>query len=213
MKALADPYNIKTENWLINRIRKKKFLLKKRSMRVSGKITCFKHILSPAYKHDQNDFPTSFVRSSEEKLHLLKNRPVKANAGALTNFEVLDLLNSRGASKDTTRVIASETVSRSEYKVYDYLMETAASTQTRESVTKFSDKCKDFKLAKAEILNIINLRPSSDVELTPILEKPDEREIDIEGILALVQELLPPLPTVEAQKENEQEETENDEQS
>ncbi|CAN7046229.1 unnamed protein product [Brassica rapa subsp. trilocularis] len=151
--------------------------------------------------------------SGEEKLqNLLKNITVKANAGALTNFEVLDLLNSRGASKDTTRVIASETVSRSEYKVYDYLMETAASTQTRESVTKFSDKCKGFKLAKAEILNIINLRPSSDVELTPILEKPDEREIDIEGILALVQELLPPLPTVEAHKENEQEETEDGEQ-
>ncbi|CDY30741.1 hypothetical protein BRARA_B03836 [Brassica rapa] len=142
----------------------------------------------------------------------MKNIIVKANAGALTNFEVLDLLNSRGASKDTTRVIASETVSRSEYKVYDYLMETAASTQTRDSVTKFSDKCKGFKLAKAEILNIINLRPSSDVELTPILEKPDEREIDIEGILALVQELLPPLPTVEAHKENEQEETEDGEQ-
>lgn len=40
---------------------------------------------------------------------------VKENAGALTNFEVLDLLNSRGASKDTTRVIAP--VARSEYKV------------------------------------------------------------------------------------------------
>ncbi|CAN7125832.1 unnamed protein product, partial [Brassica rapa subsp. narinosa] len=139
---------------------------------------------------------------------------VKANAGALTNFEVLDLLNSRGASKDTTRVIASETVSRSEYKVYDYLMETAASTQTRESVTKFSDKCKGFKLAKAEILNIINLRPSSDVELTPVCvllftKSHLSLQIDIEGILALVQELLPPLPTLEAHKENEQEETED----
>ncbi|KAJ0238226.1 hypothetical protein HA466_0243250 [Hirschfeldia incana] len=92
-------------------------------------------------------------------------------------------------------------------------METAASTQTRDTVTKFSDKCKDFKLAKAEILNVINLRPSSDVELTPILEKPDEREIDIDGILALVQELLPPLPTtLEAPEENEQDETENGEQ-
>lgn len=40
---------------------------------------------------------------------------VKANAGALTNFEVLDFLNSRGASKDTTRVIAP--IARSEYKV------------------------------------------------------------------------------------------------
>ncbi|KAJ0264504.1 hypothetical protein HA466_0028490 [Hirschfeldia incana] len=141
----------------------------------------------------------------------MKNIIVKANAGALTNFEVLDFLNARGASKDTTRV--NNKVSRSEYMVYDYLMETAAaSTQTRDSVTKVSEKCKDFKLAKAEILNIINLRPSSDVELTPIIEKPDEREIDIEGILALVQELLPPLPTLEAPKENEQDETENGEQ-
>ncbi|KAJ4887717.1 core protein [Raphanus sativus] len=140
----------------------------------------------------------------------MKNIIVKANAGALTNFEVLDLLNSRGASKDTTR--ANDKVSGSEYKVYDYLMETAASTQTRETVTKFFDKCKDFKLAKAEILNVINLRPTSDVELTPIIEKPDEREIDIDGILALVQELLPPLPSLEAPKENEQEETEDGEQ-
>ncbi|CDY38597.1 hypothetical protein HID58_072772 [Brassica napus] len=137
------------------------------------------------------------------------NSLVKANAGTVTNFEVLDLLNSKGASKDTTRVMGlKDKVSSSEYKVYDYLMETAASTQTRESVTKFSDKCKDFKLVKAEILNIINLRPSSDVELTPIIEKPDEREIDTEGILELVQQLLPPLPTLES----EQEETENAEQ-
>ncbi|CAH8338442.1 unnamed protein product [Eruca vesicaria subsp. sativa] len=144
----------------------------------------------------------------------MKNKIVKANAGALTNFEVIELLNSRGASKDTsTRVMGlKDKVSKSEYKVYDYLMETAASTQTRESVTTFSDKCKDFKLAKAEILNIINLRPSSDVELTPILEKPDERGIDIEGILELVNELLPPLPTVETLEETEQEETENVEQ-
>ncbi|CAH8262541.1 unnamed protein product [Arabidopsis lyrata] len=136
---------------------------------------------------------------------------VKANAGALTNFEVLDFLNSRGASKDTTRVIAP--IARSEYKVYDYLVETAASTQTRESVTKFADKCKDFKVAKAEILNIINLRPSSIVELLPIIETPDDREIDTDGILELVKDLLPLLPTTETHKDNDKEETDNVEQS
>ncbi|VVB17818.1 unnamed protein product [Arabis nemorensis] len=136
---------------------------------------------------------------------------VKGNAGALTNFEVLDFLNSRGASKDTTRVIAP--IARSEYKVYDYLVKTAACTQTRESVNKFAEKCKGFKVAKAEILNIINLRPSSIVELMPIIEKPDDREIDSDGILELVQELLPPLPTSEIPKEDDQEETENGEQS
>lgn len=41
---------------------------------------------------------------------------VKANTDVLTNFEVLDLINSKRASKDTTRVIAA--VARSEYKVY-----------------------------------------------------------------------------------------------
>lgn len=40
---------------------------------------------------------------------------LKANAGALTNFEVLEFLRSRGAGKDTTRVIAP--VAPSEYKV------------------------------------------------------------------------------------------------
>ena len=60
---------------------------------------------------------------------------MKANAGALTNFEVLDLLNSRGASKDTTRVIASETVSRSEYKV-SLSLSLALVTFIRESLVK-----------------------------------------------------------------------------
>ncbi|XP_024014285.1 uncharacterized protein LOC18022345 [Eutrema salsugineum] len=136
---------------------------------------------------------------------------VKANAGALTNFEVLDFLNSRGASKDITRVIAP--IAKSEYKVYDYLVETAAFTQTRESINRFSEKCRDFKVAKAEILNIINLRPSSIVELMPIIEKPDDREINSDGILELVQDLLPPLPTSESHKETDQEEKESGEQS
>ncbi|ESQ31618.1 hypothetical protein EUTSA_v10005100mg [Eutrema salsugineum] len=137
---------------------------------------------------------------------------VKENAGTLTNFEVLDFLNSRGASRDTTRVIAP--IAKSEYKVYDYLVETAACTQTRESVNEFADKCKAFKVWKAEILNIINLRPSSIVELMPIIETPDNREIDSDGILELVQDLLPPLPSLETPKgNNEEEETENGEQS
>ncbi|CAF1707546.1 hypothetical protein Bca4012_005672 [Brassica carinata] len=138
---------------------------------------------------------------------------VKANAGALTNFEVLNLINSKGASKDTTRVIAA--IARSEYKVCDYLNETVASTQTLESVTTFSDKCKDFKLAKAEILNIINIRPSVDFKalLDPIIEEPKERGIDTDGILELVQDLLPPLPVVETQMEKDQDETNNGEES
>lgn len=47
-------------------------------------------------------------------------------------------------------------------------METPACTQTLEIITNFSDQCEDFKLAKAEILNIINIRPSSTVNLASV---------------------------------------------
>lgn len=40
---------------------------------------------------------------------------LEANAGPLTNFEVLNFLKSKGASKDPTRVLAD--VAPSEYKV------------------------------------------------------------------------------------------------
>jgi len=40
---------------------------------------------------------------------------LEGNAGALTNFEVLDFLQAKGASKDPTRVIAK--VAQFEYKV------------------------------------------------------------------------------------------------
>ncbi|XP_021905149.1 uncharacterized protein LOC110820081 isoform X4 [Carica papaya] len=77
---------------------------------------------------------------------------LESYAGALTNFEVLNFLNSRGASRDPTRVIAS--IAQSEYK-------------TRECINEFLEKCKKYNLAKAEMLNIINLRPCSVVEIDP----------------------------------------------
>ncbi|CAN6862841.1 unnamed protein product [Brassica oleracea] len=177
-------------------------------------------VSSLASRHDQNYIPTNFLDHHKNRTYLFspitsnKTVRMKANAGTLTNFEVLDLLNSRGASNDTTRVIAP--ITTLEYKVYDYLMETPACTQTQEIITNFSDQCKDFKLAKAEILNIINIRPSSTVNLASILEEPSERGIDKkakEGILKLVEALLPSPLIVEARGENEEEETEEGEQS
>ncbi|XP_047948816.1 uncharacterized protein LOC125194608 [Salvia hispanica] len=88
---------------------------------------------------------------------------IEASAGALTNFELLDLLRSRGAGKDASRAIA--TVSQSEFKVFDYLEGTVACNQTREIIVNFVAECQKFDLAKAEILNIVNLRPTSEALL------------------------------------------------
>ncbi|CAI0466593.1 unnamed protein product [Linum tenue] len=123
----------------------------------------------------------------------------EGNAGLIINFELLHLLNSRGAAKDTTRVMAS--VGRSEYKVYDYLVGTVACNQTKEHINEFLEKSQKFKLTKAEILSIINTRPSQLVELDPIMcrqivEQQEQRpELDMEELLELILQVLPPPPS------------------
>ncbi|XP_034890846.1 uncharacterized protein [Populus alba] len=141
------------------------------------------------------------------------------NAGALTNFEVLDFLRSRGASRDVSRVLAP--VAASEYKVYDYLVETPACNLTREKINEFLERCKKYDLAKAELLNIINIRPSQTVEIYTIIEEMDSRfEMPIiEELVELVEEVLPPPPgqpkaeggTDENEEENGEGEENNDE--
>ncbi|KAK6914005.1 RNA polymerase subunit Rpb4/RPC9, partial [Dillenia turbinata] len=118
----------------------------------------------------------------------------KSNDGALTNFEVLDFLRSRGATKDPTRVMNS--IAPSEFKVFDYLVESACCNQTRECINEFFDKCKNYKLAPAEILNIINIRPSSVVEIDSIMEDCESRFGEgIQDLVDLVTEVLPPPPS------------------
>ncbi|KAL6522679.1 hypothetical protein OROHE_016526 [Orobanche hederae] len=127
---------------------------------------------------------------------------LESSAGALTNFEMLDLLRSRGAGTDLSRVIAS--VSPSEYKVFDYLEQTAACNQTSDIIAKFVAECKIYDLAKAEILSVVNIRPSSPVEVYAIIEEFDLRMEDkIEEVVETITQILPPHPS---QKESSDEE-------
>ncbi|CAJ1866504.1 unnamed protein product [Sphenostylis stenocarpa] len=127
---------------------------------------------------------------------VLQMKILEANAGALTNFEVLDFLRAKGASKDPTRVIAK--VAQSEYKVYDYLVGTAASDQTKETINEFLTSIKQHDLAKAEVLNILNTRPVADVEIFPIIENCEGRFSDdeVNEIVELVKKTLPPPPNM-----------------
>ncbi|KAF5466079.1 hypothetical protein F2P56_016036 [Juglans regia] len=126
-------------------------------------------------------------------------KSLEANAGALTNFEVLNFLRSKGAAKDSTRVLAK--VAPSEYKVYDYLVQSAACKQTRENINEFLERCKKYDLAKAEVLNIINIRPSSAVEIYSIVEECEKRFGDaVEELVELVENVLPP-PLIELKPE------------
>lgn len=137
-----------------------------------------------------------------------------ANGGILTNFEVLNFLRARGASTDPTRVIAP--IAPSEFKVYDYLMESAARDQTKECIAEFMEKSKKYDLAKAELLNIINLRAASDVEINMIVESCEERmdEDQVTELAEMVAEVLPPPPAKpddgEQMEENEDQDQDQD---
>ncbi|PSS33842.1 DNA-directed RNA polymerase III subunit rpc9 like [Actinidia chinensis var. chinensis] len=62
----------------------------------------------------------------------------------------------------------------------------------RESITELAEKCKKYKLADAEIVNIINIRPSSAVEIDPIIEQCEKRLGEsVEELVELVAEVCP----------------------
>lgn len=136
---------------------------------------------------------------------------MKADAGMLTDFEVLDLLRGRGAKSDPIGCLG--VVTSSECKVYDYLIHGAACSQTREGIENFKKRYQEFleknqkvKLTKVEILNIINLRPSGTAELYSIIPNleacfdiSDDGSSDVlDDFLSLIQEALPPRPETDA---------------
>jgi hypothetical protein len=129
---------------------------------------------------------------------------MNVSVGPLTNFEVLDFLRSRGAAKDPTRVIVS--VAPSEFKVFDYLERSVACNQTRESVEEFKNKCKEYKLVSAEIVNIVNIRPSSVVDIDPLIDDCEGRLGErIDELVELVAKHFPtpaPMQSDEAANED-----------
>ncbi|KAL5702199.1 hypothetical protein ACHQM5_027444 [Ranunculus cassubicifolius] len=128
---------------------------------------------------------------------------LEKSGGALTNFEVLEFLRSRGASTETTRVFAP--IAPSEFQVYDYLVQTAACNQTIDSIDNFLKRCEKFDLAKAEKINIINIRPTSAVELDPIIEQCENRmgEEVVEELVEMIVEVLPPPPKKPGEEDEE----------
>eukprot|EP00249_Psilotum_nudum_P010499 c22576_g1_i1 orf=803-1234(-) len=122
-----------------------------------------------------------------------------ANTGLLTNFEVLDLLRSHGADHDP--LASAESVTPSECRVYDYIRKTPAGTQTRESVQHYFKEIDNYVLTKAERLQIVNLRPSTAVEVHLIVEDCEERMTDeaVEQFIETIASALPPPAEPEAE--------------
>ncbi|KFM81772.1 DNA-directed RNA polymerase III subunit RPC9, partial [Stegodyphus mimosarum] len=82
------------------------------------------------------------------------------------------------------------------YETIKYLEETPCATQTPEAIRNFLTAINAYSLTKGEKLQLLNLRPSSLVEIQLLIEESEERftEDQMNEILAVVTETLPPAP-------------------
>ncbi|KAI6183789.1 DNA-directed RNA polymerase III subunit RPC9 [Aphelenchoides bicaudatus] len=108
----------------------------------------------------------------------------------LTNREVLSVLQESKSSKQKHMRKHNTIV----YETTNFLKSTPAASQNEEDAKRLmSDLENLFHLTSAEILQVINLRPTSNVELAMILEECEERFSDekLEEMLALITLGLP----------------------
>lgn len=109
----------------------------------------------------------------------------------LTNQEVLSVLQQATPSSKSKHMLKHNTIL---YETVKYLKSTAAASQNEADVKKLmTDLQKLFKLTPAEILQIVNLRPTSNVELAMIIEECDERFTE-EQLLEMLELVLLNLP-------------------
>lgn len=78
----------------------------------------------------------------------------------------------------------------------DYLSTTPAATQSQSTIDNFISAISKFPLEKAELLMMVNSRPSSIAELDCIVEEMDTRfsEGETAEMLEVVKTNLPPAP-------------------
>ena len=112
------------------------------------------------------------------------------NVGALSNFELAELLKQqaqersetesrlplpgarRGASSNAVTWQAQQEVAE---QILTYLEQTECMGQTRESIITFTTAVAKFNLTQAEMISLVNTAPRSRVEVYLIIEECEER--------------------------------------
>jgi len=81
------------------------------------------------------------------------------------------------------------------YETLKYLEQTPCVEQNQDIITRFYNEIKRFDLKKTEILQIINLRPTTPVELQLIIEDSETRLTEAQSteLIELIRTQLPPI--------------------
>lgn len=111
----------------------------------------------------------------------------------LSNYEVLQILEEYAKEKKEKSKMSKrdQNLSTVTYETIKYLNDTPSVGQNEETIQKVVRLLEPFKLTKAEKLQLVNLRPTTPVELSLIIEESEERisEEQIDEILDIVANL------------------------
>ncbi|ORZ22782.1 HRDC-like protein [Lobosporangium transversale] len=122
---------------------------------------------------------------------------INADSAMLSNYEVLTLLNDQKAQRQANEVAGTREVAENlrtvEFEVQKYLSASPCTTQSPEQIVALKKALSAYELMKVELLQILNLRPKSPVELLLVIEEFEERFTmeDCEAMLRIILESLP----------------------
>jgi DNA-directed RNA polymerase subunit F len=119
---------------------------------------------------------------------------INENSAMLSNFEVYSLLTDiqagRGQNKPNKHQQQLATIT---YETIKYLETKPCKIQSQESIVEFMKELEPYNLTKAEKVQILNLCPTSAVEIQLIVEESEERltEDQIYSLLEVITKYNP----------------------
>ncbi|KAF9909881.1 hypothetical protein EC991_007871 [Linnemannia zychae] len=122
---------------------------------------------------------------------------LQTNSAMLSNYEVMALLADQKAQRIANEVAGTREVAENlrtvEFEVQKYLAASPCSTQSAEQIAALKKAFGTYELMKVELLQILNLRPKSAVELLLVIEEFEERFSlnDCDEMLRIIATALP----------------------
>ncbi|KAF9128782.1 hypothetical protein BGW39_004774 [Mortierella sp. 14UC] len=122
---------------------------------------------------------------------------LQTNSAMLSNYEVMALLADQKAQRIANEVAGTREVAENlrtvEFEVQKYLAASPCSTQSADQIVALKKAFGTYELMKVELLQILNLRPKSAVELLLVIEEFEERFTldDCEEMLRIIATALP----------------------
>ncbi|XP_020619842.1 DNA-directed RNA polymerase III subunit RPC9-like [Orbicella faveolata] len=140
---------------------------------------------------------------------------INEKAAMLSNYEVFQLLqetvNQNKGDKSKKRQKHLVNLSTICYEAQKHLEKTPCKSQSPEIIEEFLKAIQPFNLTRVEKLQLLNLRPTTPVEIQLIIEDSEERlktDQEIEELLNVIATKLPDIheETVSEEKQEDEEE-------